>query len=351
MRRLGKAWSGVTPGLLVAGMALSCAPAGAPEARQPAPAAAIALTGDYLGQEPPGAEPRLFAPGIVSTGLAERDVAMTPDGDEFYFTATAGSRFGHTAVVVVRRVDGRWTEPEVASFSGRYLDMEPALSADGSRLYFMSKRPTVGGDPAAANEDIWTVERQADGWGEPVSLGAPVNTDAAEFFPSVTRDGTIYFTRRGDDRQESIYRSRWLDGAYQETEMLGPEVNSAPSQFNAFIAPDESYLIVCNYGREDSLGGIDYYVVFRSPDDRWSAPVNMGDTVNTAEGQEWSPYVSPDGRYLFFMSSRTPEVAGSEPAELSYAALARWHDEPMNGNSDIWWVDAGFIEELRPAGF
>ena len=43
------------------------------------------LRGPYLGQEPPGLEPRLFAPGVVSTGLATRDLAMTPDGDELYF--------------------------------------------------------------------------------------------------------------------------------------------------------------------------------------------------------------------------------------------------------------------------
>ena len=44
------------------------------------------LTGNYLGQELPGMTPRLFAPGIVSTGLSERDMAITPDGDEIYFS-------------------------------------------------------------------------------------------------------------------------------------------------------------------------------------------------------------------------------------------------------------------------
>ena len=46
------------------------------------------LRGPYLGQELPGLEPRLFAPGAVSTGLATRDVAMTPDGDELFFMSS-----------------------------------------------------------------------------------------------------------------------------------------------------------------------------------------------------------------------------------------------------------------------
>ena len=43
------------------------------------------LTGEYLGQTPPGDTPQLFAPGIVSTGMYARDIAMTPDGTELYY--------------------------------------------------------------------------------------------------------------------------------------------------------------------------------------------------------------------------------------------------------------------------
>ena len=58
--------------------------------------------------------------------------------------------------------------------------------------------------------------------------------------------------------------------------MLGPEVNCGSNRFNVFVAADESFAIVPALGREDGLGGVDYYVVFRSEDDTWSEPVNMG---------------------------------------------------------------------------
>lgn len=307
------------------------------------------LTGPYLGQQPPASEPQIFAPGLVSTGAAERDFAMTPDGREIYYTSVLGASFDFSAIVVTRMVDDVWTNPQIAAFSGQFKDLEPAISPDGQRFFFVSYRPVDESSTEPGGEDIWVMDRQDDGWGEPRSVGLPINTSQAEFFPSVARNGSLYFTRRSEDRTESIYRSQWIEGVYQEPEKLGPEVNAAPTQFNAFIDPDERYLIVCSWGREDSLGGVDYYIVFRNPDDTWEVPINLGDKINTAEGQEWSPYVSPDGSHFFFMSSRATIQALLARQPMTYADLQRLHREPMNGNSDIWWVDAGFLEQLRPA--
>jgi hypothetical protein len=312
------------------------------------------LTGEYLGQTPPGDSAELFAPGIVSAGMHTRDVAMTPDGSEIYFGIIVG---GLSVIMQTRLQDNMWTKPEVASFSDNpaYLDLEPAISPDGSKFYFLSTRPRPGTEPDAAdfgrwvNQDIWTMDRIDDGWGEPYNLGPPVNSDAPEYFPSVTQDGTIYFTREDPETRESyIYRSRLLDNTFAEPEKLGLEVNSTSSQFNAFIAPDESYLILSTAGRNDGFGGADYYVVFRDDDDNWSGPFNLGDRINTARGGEWSPYVSPDGRYLFFMSSRPPTPT-THPDRITHDYLKQLHNRAPNGDAAIYWIDAGFIEELRPA--
>jgi hypothetical protein len=157
----------------------------------------------------------------------------------------------------------------------------------------------------------------------------------------------MYFTRNDEDPEGSfIYRSRLINGQHAEPEKLPAEVNSTTQQYNAFIAPDESYLILGVFGREDTYGGTDYYVVFRNPDDTWTGPVNMGETINQERGAEWSPYVSPDGRYFFFMSTRTAERESPERLTLDY--LKQLHNAPEGGNPGIYWVDAGFIEELKP---
>jgi len=303
------------------------------------------LTGEYLGQPPSGTKATLFAPGTVTTGMPTRDVAMTPDGKEYYYCVFIGN-YSYTAILVTQQVNGRWTEPEVAPFAAHpeYMDLEPAISPDGKKFYFLSSRPREEGGEVG-HQDIWVMDRREDGWGEPYNLGAPINSDAPEFFPSVTRDGTIYFTRAAADGSNAIYRSHWLDGAYAEPERLGDETWGR-SQFNGFIAPDESYLIVAIVGRDDSVGSVDYYISYRSEDDTWSEPINLGEEINTAGGMEFSPYVSPDGKYFFFMSSRTAPASGMEPLTLRY--LKKIHNAPKNGYPDIYWIDAGFIEELRP---
>jgi len=305
--------------------------------------------GPFLGQTPPGMEPQLFAPGIVSTGKYERDVAMTPDGSEFYFGLITG---GFTTIVGTRRIGDRWTEPEVPAFASnpQFFDLEPHISPDGQRFFFLSSRPPAGKEasPGWVHQNIWVVDREGDGWGEPYDLGPPINTDDNEYFPSATKDGTLYFSRSvPGDGTSYIFRSRRVEGEFTEPEKLPPEVNSVAMQANAFIAPDESFLIVCVMGREDNIGPVDYYISFRDASDSWVRPINMGEAFNSADSRASSAYLSPDGRYLFFASSRrTEEWAGL--SSLTHRDLVQAHQRPGNGSSDIYWVDVSILRELRP---
>jgi hypothetical protein len=307
------------------------------------------LIGPYLGQQPPGAEPRVFAPGIVSTGMLDRDIAITPDGREIYFSlGTPG--YEVCVLAVCRLLDGRWSDPEVAPFSGLpgIGDLEPAISPDGGRFFFLSTRPRPGKGAQDRNEDIWVMDRQGERWGEPYPVGAPIDTDDKEYFPSVTRDGTLYFTRaKQGERENVIFRSRLVDGRYQEAVRLPAQVNAGVNRFNAFIAPDESYLLLSVLGRPDAVGRSDYYVVFRSPDDTWSEPINLGPLINRPGGMGFSPYVSPDGKYLFFMSVRPRGELNAE--RLTRSRLLELWRGPENTLADTSWVDAGFLAKLRPA--
>jgi len=318
-------------------------------AGQEKPKAFPVLKGPYLGQTPPGMEPEVFAPGIVSTELNTRDMAITPDGREIYFCVNLGS-FTFSTIMVTRLKDGAWTAPEVMEHmeDPGCWNIEPCISADGKKFFFMSNRPDKAKNEAKGDEDIWVMERAGDGWGEPTNLGLPVNSDSAEFFPSLTRDNTLYFTRRDEASGiEHIYRSRLRDGRYQEPEKLPAQVNSGQTRFNAFIAPDESFIIVPVYGRKDSLGQTDYYVSFRGADGTWSEAVNMGPKINSASGSEYSASVSPDGRYLFFMASRLP-ARGQWPQKLSAVFLHGLRAAPGNDNTAVYWIDARVIDTLRP---
>ncbi len=119
----------------------------------------VAPRGPYLGQKAPGPTPELFAPGFISTGLFERDVAMTPDGGEFYFSTAFRSV---TTIMVTRLRDGAWTAPEAASFAAdpAYYYMEPSVSHDGRRIFFLTTRPRAGQAPKPGwgNNSIWVAD-------------------------------------------------------------------------------------------------------------------------------------------------------------------------------------------------
>ena len=299
---------------------------------------------DFPGGMKPGDGPVLFAPGIVNTGLLTRDIAMTPDGREIYF-CQATSGYGQAAILVTRLVAGKWTEPEVAEFSGHpgWADLEPCISPDGQQFFFYSSRPVIpGGEPA---QDLWVMDRVGDSWSEPRNLGAPINSDAPEFFPSVTNEGTVYFCRADPQtRVHSLYRSSLVNGQYQEPELLPAEANAGRNRFNAWMAPDESRMIIPVVGHPENHGGVDYWLALRDDNDSWSGPFNLGPLVNDGSRGTWSPYVSPDGSTFFFMSSRT--VGAAVPWPESWTGLQQRHDRPGSGRSGIFWMEAAFLDDL-----
>lgn len=247
-------------------------------------------------------EPELVGVGTITTSENELNSAFTPDGRTMYFTRAAGAN-GRFGVIVVSNLSRKgWSTPEVAKFSGRHSDYDPFVSPDGSRLFFISKRPLTGEQPKS-DFDIWFVERTSRGWSAPHNLGAPVNSENDELYPAIAADGTLYFSSCG--RADSLgrcdlYRSRLRDGQYREIENLGNAINTPASETDAYIAPDQSYLVFAAYGRPDAIGDGDLYIsVFR--DGTWSTPRSLGSRINTI-AREYCPIVSPDGKYFYFTS-------------------------------------------------
>ena len=99
--------------------------------------------------------PKLFARGILSDGLSNRDFAISPTGDEIFFTIQQ-PRFALSAILHLIKTDGQWGKPEVAPFSGKWRDLEATFSPDGQYIYFSSDRPITGN--AKKDFDIWRAQ-------------------------------------------------------------------------------------------------------------------------------------------------------------------------------------------------
>ncbi len=305
---------------------------------------AVAAVPPYLGETPPGDQPRLFAADLLGTGLSTRDITFLPDFTECYVGVFMPG-FRKAAIVGLRREGGAW-RPEVAPFSRdpRWRCLEPCVSPDGRRFFFVSDRPA---DPAGETPGpfgIWVMEREGTGWSQARRLPAAVNGSGNVFYPSVTRDGVLYFLQE-EGQGGWILRSAFRDGAWTPAEKLPAPFNASPAQANPRVDPEGRYLLLPMEGRPDSLGGADYYGYFRRDDGTWAGPVNLGPAVNSPARDEYSINPGPDGRVVFFASNRTlPRLDGKL---LTWEALLAERTLPGNGQNSLWWVDAGFLEAAR----
>lgn len=290
-------------------------------------------------------EPTIFAEGVISSGDFESHPAFTPDGKTLYFLKSSPA-FNFWTIMVTHFKNNQWTTPEVLSISGQYRDADPFITSDGSKFFFISDRPN--NDPDRKQEkkslDIWVMEKKGTGWSEPRNLGAPVNSSGDEWYPTIAADGTLYFgsDRAGGKGRTDLYRSRLVDGKYTTPENLGENINTQYEEYEPYIAPDQSYVIFMG-ARNDGLGGSDLYISYQR-DGSWTKAVNLGDKINS-KGSEYSPSVSPDGKYFFWSSTRGL-VSASQPKRLTYPELLTKLRGPGNGLGDIYQIDLSALNIL-----
>ncbi|HLL81204.1 MAG TPA: hypothetical protein VK420_01080 [Longimicrobium sp.] len=259
----------------------------------------------------------VFAPGVISDGREQWRITFTPDGKTAYFAASDFFfPFTRRATIYESHLErGEWTTPVVASFSGRYSDIDPFIAANGQRLYFSSIRPVDG--VMNGDIDLWMVERTADGWGEPIHLGPEVNSPAAdELYPSASADGTLYFASGPffpqAGRHYDIYSAERAGDGFAPRQALGTGVNTAPVaggglqaawEFNPEITVDGKTLVFTSL-RPGGYGLGDLYVSHLHKGE-WSPARNLGPRVNTA-ADEYHPTLSRDRRTLFFVRRSHP---------------------------------------------
>ncbi|MFD2571031.1 hypothetical protein ACFSUS_10330 [Spirosoma soli] len=274
-------------------------------------------TGPYMGQEPPGTEAKLFAPGTVSEeGRYEYGSYFSNDGKEFYYAVIVNEK---PQIWVSRLEDNTWTDPEVVLGSDKYEYNDPFLSPDGKRLFFISDR-ALDGQGNKKDFDIWYVERKGDGWSDPINSGPSINTDKNEYYMSFTTDGTMYFSSNGEgepgNKDYNIRFATYPGGQFQPSQKLGDSVNSEYYEADVFVAPDEKYVIFCGE-RPEGMGQGDLYISFKDDKGHWQKAKNMGEAINT-DKYEFCPFVSSDGKYLLF-----------------------------SRDGDIFWISAEVINKLK----
>ena len=159
------------------------------------------------------------------------------------------------------------------------------------------------------------------------NLGDSVNTDALEYYPSLTIDGKkLIFTRRisGD---EDFYECDLVDGKWSKAKPLGGRINTNLNEGAQNISQDGTWIVFtgCNY--PEGQGSCDLYISFKTKNG-WSEAENIGPIVNT-DFWESSPSLSPDKRDLYFSSNQAGTYGGKDIWVTHRSVTGKW-SRPQN---------------------
>ena len=295
---------------------------------------------------------------IVGVIVACDTTAVSPGehGVDGLTQAPAQQYTAWSAPISVQGIPGTHTDFNTASFEGC-----PFISPDGKSFYMASNRAgTLGG------LDIWVSTRSSvkDGWGEPKNVGAPVNSSADDFCPTMARDGHLFYfvSRRGVCGLGDIYVT-WLndDGMFDVPELLPCDatapydaVNSPFDEFSPFPVNDFgagpalyfSSFRPGGHASEAPGANPDSDVYFSASNGRVFAVPALVAAVNT-DADDGQPNVSSDGLELYFYSTRA--IAGASGAADLYVSTRSSPVGPWLPPTNLGTIVNSVAGETRPS--
>jgi L-ascorbate metabolism protein UlaG (beta-lactamase superfamily) len=258
----------------------------------------------FVGQVEPS-RVEVFGTGVLSTGEVFRGT-FSPDGGTFYFFKKTSSGEDYRIYSSNQTANG-WTAPAVVDLGGLFSDLYPAISRDGRRIVFSSYRPVpgpIGGKPSA---HLWYADRTDGGWSAPVFMARTSTLGHYHSWVEFGFDGAIYFRRTTPDwKRNETMRASWTGTEYSSPEPYAdverwkgwrPDVTvvgGSPGPEGRLV-----FLDVATTNPRTGRAASDIWVSVRRGDG-WAEPAPLGGGVNS-EGYDVFPFVSPDGRDLYFV--------------------------------------------------
>lgn len=225
-----------------------------------------------------------------------------------------------------------------------FSDAEPKLSPDGTRLYFCRRsNPDNIGDA-----DIWYSEMHKTGeWLKAVNQGRPVNNESFNQLIGIRADGNamVILGNYQQDNPTNVYISKRISGKWTNPEPM--TIKNSVQGTSYGITPDFQTLIISK--KESLFDTEDLFVAFRTGENSWSEPVDMGTVINT-ENAETFPTIASDGKTLYFSSDGHDGFGGYDIfiAKRLDSTWTKW-SEPLNIGDKIntSGYDADFTVDAR----
>ncbi len=186
-----------------------------------------------------------------------------------------------------------------------YNEVKPIITSDGSRLYFTRQyAPTnVGGTQDLA--DIYYSENVNGAWTEAKNIGSPLNNRNPNGVTAITADGSQlllineYTANGGVGNGLSITQK--TPTGWETPQKVNIEGFVNLNDFVDFTLSPNGDVMVMAIETKESLGDQDLYISFYKGNEQWTKPKNIGAALNTPKA-EFSPFIAPDGLTMYFAS-------------------------------------------------
>jgi hypothetical protein len=200
-----------------------------------------------------------------------------------------------------------------ASINTTCDEIMPLASPDGKTLYFARVACASNNGGAASGCDIWSSEynRETKEWDRPKNAGDVLNDRGNNAVVGMSADGkTIYLVNTAPAKRiKGVYVSKKTGPKWSAPELESIPFLETQEYFGIYVTPDLR-TVIASMKRDDGSGEEDLYVS-RKTAGTWSQPQNLGTTINTI-GFEISPFLSADGKRLFFASNGHRGLGGSD---------------------------------------
>jgi len=237
----------------------------------------------------------------VNSVYRDYSPSITADGEQLIFCRNISD---NEDFFISHKTSGSWSAPVTLSRNintPNFNEGAQSISPDGSYLFFTGcNRPDGLG-----RCDIYVSHKEGNNWGEPFNLGAPVNSTYWDSQPAISPDGsTLYFVsnRPGGMGGYDIWQSSLKnDGYWAEPINLGPQINTPYDEQTPFIHSDGRTLYFSSDGWA-GMGDKDIFLSRMDETGNWGLPENLGYPINTFN-EETGLIVTPDGKQGLFSSN------------------------------------------------